>query len=46
MLDALTQRLSSVVKTLRGHARLTELRKRLDELIGEAESRLAPTFRT
>jgi len=24
MLDALTQRLSSVVKTLRGHARLTE----------------------
>ena len=24
MLDALTQRLSNVVKTLRGHARLTE----------------------
>ena len=24
MLDALTQRLTSVVKTLRGHARLTE----------------------
>ena len=30
MLDALTQRLSSVIKTMRGHARLTE------ENVGEA----------
>jgi gas vesicle protein len=28
------------------NARLNELRKRIEELVGEAESRLAPTFRT
>ena len=33
MLDALTQRLSSVVKTLRGHARLTE--ENIQEMLRE-----------
>jgi tetrahydromethanopterin S-methyltransferase subunit G len=28
------------------NARLNELRRRIEELVAEAESRLAPTFRT